>query len=169
VLRSGALPLIKGVRTKGPSRSQGCQDQGASTDQWCTTKGSTTGQGSYRPGGPTQVRGDTNMGSSTGKNCYHNGVFHSSGVLRPGRSSTGQECYEMGVSHWSGVLLPKDLRQAWGVRTNGSSTGHGCNISQVRGFRTYSTLIEMLGEFFLIYDEGRRCKVIYDENIIPHI
>jgi hypothetical protein len=30
-------------------------------------------------------------------------------------------------------------------------------------------LIEMLGEFFLIYDEGRRCKVIYDENIFPHI
>jgi hypothetical protein len=25
-----------------------------------------------------------------------------------------------------------------------------------------TTLIEMLGEFFLIYDEGRRCKVIYD-------
>ncbi len=33
----------------------------------------------------------------------------------------------------------------------------------------YGTLIEMLGEFFLIYDEGRRCKVIYDENIFPHI
>jgi hypothetical protein len=33
----------------------------------------------------------------------------------------------------------------------------------------YSTLIEMFGEFFLIYDEGRRCKVIYDENIFPHI
>jgi hypothetical protein len=31
------------------------------------------------------------------------------------------------------------------------------------------SLIEMLGEFFLIYDEGRRCKVIYDENIFPHI
>ncbi len=31
------------------------------------------------------------------------------------------------------------------------------------------TLIEMLGEFFLIYDEGRRCKVIYDKNIFPHI
>ncbi len=31
------------------------------------------------------------------------------------------------------------------------------------------TLIEMLGEFFLIYNEGRRCKVIYDENIFPHI
>jgi hypothetical protein len=32
-----------------------------------------------------------------------------------------------------------------------------------------AALIEMLGEFFLIYDEGRRCKVIYDENIFPHI
>ncbi len=32
-----------------------------------------------------------------------------------------------------------------------------------------TTLIEMLGEFFLINDEGRRCKVIYDENIFPHI
>ncbi len=35
------------------------------------------------------------------------------------------------------------------------------------GFFYTSTLIEMLGEFFLIYDEGRRCK--YDENIFPHI
>jgi hypothetical protein len=33
----------------------------------------------------------------------------------------------------------------------------------------YPTLIEMLGEFFLIYDEGRRCKVIYDDNIFHHI
>jgi hypothetical protein len=32
-----------------------------------------------------------------------------------------------------------------------------------------TALIEMLGEFFLIYDEGRRCKVIYDENIFHHI
>jgi hypothetical protein len=32
-----------------------------------------------------------------------------------------------------------------------------------------AALIEMLAEFFLIYDEGRRCKVIYDENIFPHI
>jgi hypothetical protein len=32
-----------------------------------------------------------------------------------------------------------------------------------------STMIEILGEFFLIFDEGRRCKVIYDENIFPHI
>jgi hypothetical protein len=29
------------------------------------------------------------------------------------------------------------------------------------------TLIEMLGEFFLIYDEGRRYKVIYDEIFFP--
>ncbi len=54
------------------------------------------------------------------------------------------------------------------------------NSASYNDIPTYvHTLIEMLGEFFLIYDEGRRCKVIYDEgrrckviydeNIFPHI
>ncbi len=30
-------------------------------------------------------------------------------------------------------------------------------------------LLEMLQEFFLICDEGRRCKFISDENVFPHI
>jgi hypothetical protein len=30
-------------------------------------------------------------------------------------------------------------------------------------------MLEMLQEFFLICDEGRRCKFIYDENVFPHI
>jgi hypothetical protein len=49
--------------------------------------------------------------------------------------------------------------------------GHTAHMHTYQSLQrtVHTTLIEMLGEFFLIYDEGRRCKVTYDENIFPHI
>jgi hypothetical protein len=58
----------------------------------------------------------------------------------------------LGKGEGQKTVLEEGRRQCWR------------GVGQIKVF---STLIEMLGEFFLIYDEGRRCKVIYDENIFP--